>query len=92
MLKEVMLLVFLPSRFIKFATEETVKAEFKTNKQLKESFPNVQLPLERYKEFEEGIRRSTNTVRHSFAVGFGWVLAAIVGGLSLGQFLGCIIG
>jgi hypothetical protein len=66
-----MLLVFLPSRFIKFATEETVKAEFKTNKQLKESFPNVQLPLERYKEFEEGIRRSTNTVRHSFAVGFG---------------------
>lgn len=92
MLKEVMLLVFWPSRFIKFATDEVVKGEFKTNKQLKESFPDEQLPPERHKEFENGIRRGTNNVRHSFAVGFGWVLAAIVGGLSLGQFLGCIIG
>jgi hypothetical protein len=91
MLKEIMLLVFWPTRFIKFATEETVKAEFKTNKQLKESFPNEQLPLEKYMEFEKGIRGSTYTIRHSFAVGFGWVLLAIGGGWVLGWFLGCFI-
>lgn len=92
MLKETILLVFCPSRFVQFATEQTIKTEFKCNEQLRKSFPDEKLPYEKYREFEEGTRKSTNTIRHSFAVGFGWVLVAVVGGLCIGQLLSCIIG
>lgn len=92
MLKEVILLVFYPSRFIVYATELNVRKEFETNKQLRESFPDGRLPAERLKEFEEYVSKSTNRIRRSFVVGFGWVLFAIAGGWTCGSSLSCLLG
>lgn len=92
MLGKITLLLFFPSRFVRLATGETIKSEFNSNEQLKAQFPEEQLPPEKYKEFEEGILKSTNAVRHSFLVAFGWVFAAIAGGYLLGRLSGSILG
>jgi ABC-type dipeptide/oligopeptide/nickel transport system permease subunit len=94
MLKEIMIFVFCPSRFIKIASYNDLPEEIKTSLRLQETFPGiqVQIGLDRQKDLEESALQSASRIRHSFKIGFGLALLTLIGGYGLGILLGYLLG
>lgn len=92
MFKEIMIIVFCPSRFAQIAADHAIKMELQNNDQFRKMFPDGKLPSNKQKEFEGREIKRTNLIRHSFAVGFLLALATFTGGWVSGTVLGCLVG
>jgi hypothetical protein len=69
--------VFNSRKFIEIATEESIKSEFESNKQLAEAYPNKTLPYNKREEFRKGEEERTRLLRKSIAKSFLYLFYTI---------------
>ncbi len=80
---QLMKLLFVRDRFVKEATEHSIKSEFERNKQFAERYPNGVLPPDKIKEFQSVQRALTKEIRHSIGASLRLVIIiAVAAGLS----------
>ncbi|HYD76036.1 hypothetical protein [Ramlibacter sp.] len=89
---DALLLLLAPERYVVRATEHAISAEFQRNRQLREQFPNQNLPVQRRAEIETNVRSQVTVVRTSVLSSIGITLAAIVAGVLGGVALGSVVG
>jgi len=77
-IRAIVLLFFRPSRFVQMAVKHAIAQEFKSNVQLRESYPDLQLLPERQKTLTDGTWNQTRQIRRSFGRGFKWVMVALI--------------
>jgi hypothetical protein len=91
-LVDALCLLAAPERFVARATEHAIAVEFERNRQLREQFPDKNLPVQRRIEFEANVRSQATLVRSSVLSGIGITLAAIALGVLVGVVLARLAG
>ncbi|MFH1215103.1 MAG: hypothetical protein V1706_01235 [Pseudomonadota bacterium] len=85
--KAVFLLLFQPAKFVALSVQHDIAAEFETNKQFLQQYPNRVLPPERLKNFEDNSWDRTKKIRVAFFTALWSTTLAIVVGILAGHFV-----
>lgn len=86
-LTNILLLLFLPTRFVRRAVEHDVQLECKSNQQLREAFIENVLPAAHLKKFEDRAWARIRAIRIAFFSALGLTLVALAMGLLTGYCL-----
>lgn len=81
------LLILIPRKFFEIATNDVVKKEFKSNKQLLENYPDQKLPQEKRLEFFRQIENSSLKLRTSIINSFKSIAIVVLSAFLLAKFL-----
>ena len=85
--RAITLLLLKPRRFVDVAADHDVAREFETNQQLREAYPNRQLPPDRRQGFEKNARDRMGKIGKALSGAFAIVLLTLVAGLLAGVVL-----
>jgi hypothetical protein len=91
-LKGMLLMLFAPRTFTRAATDFAIASALRENHQLRERYPDGNLPESQKQEFETTVRNQTQSIRRAVLGGVGVTLLTMLVGYGTGSVLQALFG